>query len=394
MTKDEELAFLNAILNFQVPTIPKNTRFWMVRTQRGYFYNEFLARRFVALAWNNIDSKTDFSDSSRESLKDDILMEYEEISRPSMVINKCITFISEIKEGDILVIPSAGSKYITFASAGKYFEDELKTVELEHNVIYRIKNHDVDINDVSCPYKKRRHITLLRTISNEELNYSLGRAISNYHGVSNLDAYARQILNSLYNYYIFNNDISLVYNVKKTDPITPRELNSILYGTTEIFAQIAPEECLSTQITLNSPGEIVFNLTDVLSLLKNNWHLFFGLLIFLGGGSVLTFKVPGAIDVVKSIINIPNEQRIKKAEVQQKEAEVQQKELELYEKKIELYEKIKASGINPEALSQPLNALMNSCNSLNIEPIIVDDESAAILPEEVVMPESHDADEV
>lgn len=278
MTKDEELAFLNAILNFQVPTIPKNTRFWMVRTQRGYFYNEFLARRFVALAWNNIDSKTDFSDSSRESLKDDILMEYEEISRPSMVINKCITFISEIKEGDILVIPSAGSKYITFASAGKYFEDELKTVELEHNVIYRIKNHDVDINDVSCPYKKRRHITLLRTISNEELNYSLGRAISNYHGVSNLDAYARQILNSLYNYYIFNNDISLVYNVKKTDPITPRELNSILYGTTEIFAQIAPEECLSTQITLNSPGEIVFNLTDVLSLLKNNWHLFFGLL--------------------------------------------------------------------------------------------------------------------
>lgn len=129
-------------------------------------------------------------------------------------------------------------------------------------------------------------------------------------------------------------------------------------------------------------------------MLKNNWHLFFGLLIFLGGGSVLTFKVPGAIDVVKSIINIPNEQRIKKAEVQQKEAEVQQKELELYEKKIELYEKIKASGINPEALSQPLNALMNSCNSLNIEPIIVDDESAAILPEEVVMPESHDADEV
>ncbi|RHU80477.1 hypothetical protein DXC26_14905 [Clostridiaceae bacterium OM08-6BH] len=386
MTKDEELSFLNAILDFQVPIIPETTRFWMVRTQRGYFYNEFVTRRFVALAWNNIDSKTDFSESSKESLKDDILMEYEEISRPSMVINKCITFINEIKEGDILVIPSAGSKYITFALAGKYFEDNSKTVELEHTIIYRIKNHDVDINDVSCPYKKRRHITLLRTITNEELNYSLGRAISNYHGVSNLDTYARQILNSLYNYYIFNNDISLVYNVKKTDPITPRELNSILYGTTEIFADIAPEECLSTQITLNSPGEIVFNLKDVLNLLKDNWQYFFGMLIFLGGGSVLTFKVPGAIDVIKSIINIPNEQRIK-------EAEAQQKEIEIYEKKLELYQKIKASGIDPEALSQPLNALISSCNSLNVEPIVVDDASAAILPEEVVMPESHDADE-
>lgn len=386
MTKDEELSFLNAILDFQVPVIPETTRFWMVRTQRGYFYNEFVTRRFVALAWNNIDSRTDFSESSRESLKDDILMEYEEISRPSMVINKCVTFINEIKEGDILVIPSAGSKYITFALAGKYFEDNSKTIELERTVIYRIKNHDVDINDVSCPYKKRRHITLLRTITNEEVNYSLGRAISNYHGVSNLDTYARQILNSLYNYYIFNNDISLVYNVKKTDPITPRELNSILYGTTEIFADIAPEECLSTQITLNSPGEIVFNLKDVLNLLKDNWQYFFGMLIFLGGGSVLTFKVPGAIDVIKSIINIPNEQRIK-------EAEAQQKEIEIYEKKLELYQKIKASGIDPEALSQPLNALISSCNSLNVEPIIVDDESAAILPEEVVMPESHDADE-
>ena len=298
----------------------------------------------------------------------------------------CSWLINEIKEGDILVIPSAGSKYITFALAGKYFEDNSKTVELEHTVIYRIKNHDVDINDVSCPYKKRRHITLLRTITNEELNYSLGRAISNYHGVSNLDTYARQILNSLYNYYIFNNDISLVYNVKKTDPITPRELNSILYGTTEIFADIAPEECLSTQITLNSPGEIVFNLKDVLNLLKDNWQYFFGMLIFLGGGSVLTFKVPGAIDVIKSIINIPNEQRIK-------EAEAQPKEIEIYEKKLELYQKIKASGIDPEALSQPLNALISSCNSLNVEPIIVDDASAAILPEEVVMPESHDADE-
>ena len=386
MNKDEELSFLNAILDFQVPVIPETTRFWMVRTQRGYFYNEFVTRRFVALAWNNIDSRTDFSESSRESLKDDILMEYEEISRPSMVINKCVTFINEIKEGDILVIPSAGSKYITFALAGKYFEDNSKTVELEHTVIYRIRNHDIDINDVSCPYKKRRHITLLRTITNEELNYSLGRAISNYHGVSNLDMYARQILNSLYNYYIFNNDISLVYNVKKTDPITPRELNAILYGTTEIFADIAPEECLSTQITLNSPGEIVFNLKDVLNLLKDNWQYFFGMLIFLGGGSVLTFKVPGAIDVIKSIINITNEQRIK-------EAEAQQKEIEIYEKKLELYQKIKASGINPEALSQPLNALISSCNSLNVEPIIVDDESAAILPEEVVMPESHDADE-
>lgn len=58
-----------------------------------------------------------------------------------------------------------------------------------------------------------------------------------------------------------------------------------------------------------------------------------------------------------------------------------------------LYEKIKASGINPEALSQPIDAIVNGSKSLNIEPIIVNDEAAANLPEEAVMLESHDAEE-
>ena len=138
-------------------------------------------------------------------------MTFKEIHRPSTVINKCHSFIYEIKTNDILVIPSAKSSYITFALAGEYYEDDSKTLELEQNVIYRIDNHDVDINDVSCPYKKRRHMTLLRTVKNEELNYSLCRAISNYHGISNLDSYSKQILNALYNYYGETRSIENLY---------------------------------------------------------------------------------------------------------------------------------------------------------------------------------------
>ena len=50
-----ELELLDNILNFQPVIIPENTRFWMIRTQGGYFYNEFLSNSFVAIAWNNID---------------------------------------------------------------------------------------------------------------------------------------------------------------------------------------------------------------------------------------------------------------------------------------------------------------------------------------------------
>lgn len=74
--KHQELEILNAILNFEINSIPENTRFWMIRTQNGYFYNEFVTRKFVAIAWNNINETTDLSDQSKEYLKDEIVMKF------------------------------------------------------------------------------------------------------------------------------------------------------------------------------------------------------------------------------------------------------------------------------------------------------------------------------
>lgn len=386
MELHEENEVLNWIDTFSVPVIPRTKRFWMIRTKKGYFYNEFISKRFVALAWNNITQNTDFSESSRDSLKDDILMEFNEIQRPSTVINKCISFINEIHTDDILVIPSARSSYITFALAGDYFEDETKTVELEKNIIFRIENHDVDINDVSCPYKKRRHITLLRTVKNEELNYSLCRAISNYHGISSLDSYAKQILNTLYNYYMLENDISVVFSVRKQTPIGPRSINSLLYGATEFLSSIVPEKNISTQVTLNSPGDIIFLLDQVKEFLTNNWTVILGILILLGGGSAFSFKLPGIIEIIKSILSAKDDYRLK-------HAEADEKELQVLEKKLELYNKIKASGINPEALREPVDALASGCVALEVEPIALDDEAAATLSEEASMQESPDTED-
>ena len=65
MTKDEELSFLNAILDFQVPIIPETTRFWMVRTQRGYFYNEFVTRVLLHLLGTILTQKPIFLNHQR-----------------------------------------------------------------------------------------------------------------------------------------------------------------------------------------------------------------------------------------------------------------------------------------------------------------------------------------
>lgn len=382
-----ELEFLDNILNFQLKVIPESTRFWMIRTQKGYFYNEFISRNFVAIAWNNIDECTDFTQNSREQLKDEIIINFPEIKRPSTVINKCNNFINEVKEGDILVIPSKGSQYITFALAGEYFEDESKTVDLEKKVIYRIKNNDVDVNDVSCPYKKRRKISLLRTIRSDDVNVSLYRAISNYHGISNLDDYSYHILNELYNCYAYRNYTALVYNIRKITPIKPRELSSFIYGNSECLCRVIPEDNLSIQTELHSPGDAILLLKDMYTVAKDNWAIILGLLVMLGGGSAFSFKVPGLIDIIKKALLTPQE-------IKEKQIENDTKEVELQLKRLELQQKLRDSGINPESLITPLNAIVESTTSLHVEPITLENNLDEIISSISADEESIDIDEV
>ena len=68
----QEQTFLESILNFNLRIIDSNVHFWMIRTKKGYFYNEFISNGFVALAWNIVTEKTDFSIT--ETLKDQILL--------------------------------------------------------------------------------------------------------------------------------------------------------------------------------------------------------------------------------------------------------------------------------------------------------------------------------
>lgn len=358
-----ELKVLNEILNFKVKEIPSDTRFWMIRTKKGYFYNEFIGQKFVALAWNLITEETDFSESAEENLRDSILLEYPKIKRPKTVINKCKSFIEDVKVNDILVIPSQGSHYITFALAGEYFEDTSKSVELENKVIFRIEHKDVAINEVSCPYRKRRHITPIRTVKSEEINYNLYRAISNYHGISNFDNYSRYILSIMYNSYAFRNDLNIVYYVRQQGAIGPRHLSGLLYSTTEFLCKMnVNENKISTQINLNSPGPIDFSVLDTFNFLKNNYLPILGMMVVVGGGSFLTFKLPGIPQIIKDVFSIPTSIKKEKLETEKLELEVQQK-------KIELYDKIKSSGINPGDLNRLIEEIQNHADALNIQPV-------------------------
>lgn len=359
----DENKILDAILNFKIEEIDSETRFWMIRTKKGYFYNEFIANQFVAVAWNIITKDTVISEQTRGTIANRIITDYPDIKRPTTAINKCVSFINEIKENDIIIIPSEGSKYITFAKAGEYYEEEENTLEIEQSVIKKIENNDVLINEVSCPYRKRRHISIIMTLKSEDINPNLFRAISNHHGISNLDGYAKNILSNIYNAYTYNNDVNIVFNVRKTGPISPRLLSGILYGVSDYLNNIEIEdEKISAQMNINSPGPIVFDIAQIFNTLRDAFPYFVGMLVIVGGGSMLTFKMPGVLDIIKQILLLPEEKRKAKAEADGLE-------ISNFEKKMEIYEKIKSSGINPEDLKGSIEVVAENAVQLNVEPI-------------------------
>ena len=71
------------------------------------------------------------------------------------------------------------------------------------------------------------------------------------------------------------------------------------------------------------------------------------------------------------------------------------KEINLQTKRLELQQKIKDSGINPESLLAPLEAIVESTTSLQVEPINLNDNQPAICPSssENENEESNDTDE-
>lgn len=349
----------NFITNFSLKKIPSNIRFWMVRTKKGYFYNEFISKKFVALAWNNITITTNLEEDNSEGLNQLISLEYPEIKRPTLVINKCKSFIYEIKKGDILVIPSDGSKYITFAYAGDYYEEETKTPEVEKKIIGLIEHSEVIINEVNCPYRKRRHITPIRTIKNDELNYHLFKAISSYHGISNFDKYGTIILDHLFNYYTFNENTRLVFHVSKTNSITSTEFSGFLYSMNSILGNMnLDNNIITTQASVHSVGDIVFN---IYKSLADNYLILIAIAVILGGGNFLTVELPGIPAVLQKILSI-------KTNHQKEQAELDSIKLENLNKALDIKKKLNDANLTLDDLNN-IKLLADCSKSMKIIPI-------------------------
>ena len=360
MEEAYEAKFINDALEYTIRNISDNKWFWMVRTKKGFFFDEFIDNNYVALGWNTITQENDFGKSQEEVLKESIKNWYGD-SRPAGAINKCKSFIYDIHVGDYILIPNSGSEKIAIARAGEYYEDEKKGVKDELDVIPKIDNDEKEIIKVKCPYRKRRHIEVLKIISPALMSYNLRQAISNYHGLSNLDKYGEYILNCLYDCYIYKDNLNIAINVKQKNPLKPRQISKLLYSFTEFVCSISDVDNISTTINLNSPGSVRMKLKNaVLNITKAKWPLIF-IFIAITGGKVKDAELPGIIGTIREakMLNITVEKE--KIELEKEKEEVKTQQIENMAKVLELYKAAEEEGVDIEYILQQLETL----NSLN-----------------------------
>ena len=117
----------------QPQSVSSKTNFWMIRTKRGFFFDEFLQKKFIAIGWNLITKSmiepNKLTPTIEAGLKDDIKENYEE-KKPGTALQKCVKFCNTLKEGDIAVI--VGKDKVALAVIGEYFEEMSSDTSVEN----------------------------------------------------------------------------------------------------------------------------------------------------------------------------------------------------------------------------------------------------------------------
>lgn len=384
----QNIDFLQQSLGYSIREIPEGVKFWMVRTKMGYFYDEFVRNGFVALGWNIIKKDTDLRESALDGVKEQIWAIYGD-ERQMGPINKCKRFMNEIKVGDYFIIPNNGSSKLAIAIAGEYYEKDID-YEIERESIRKIENHECEITEIECPYRKRRKINVIKIVETNLASYDLRKAVSTYHGLSGFDNYAEDILNCIYDCYAYLGNVIITVNITKTDPIRPREISKLMYALTEYFCGIVEEDILSTTMNLNSPGQVRMKLKDGFnSLTKAKMPLVFAF-IAMTGGSAFGFELPGISGAIKDWKTMNIEIEKEQVELERTKLAADKEKIENVKLYIDLMENAEAEGVDTEYMAEQLDLFYNLDGTLHFEAHVINEIE---VKNEMINPKESDRNE-
>lgn len=345
----------------KIPEIKSDCHFWMIRTNDGVFFNEFISKQFIAIGWNLIKQDMfPLSKTRKELLEDEIKDKYK-TNIPGMAISKCEKFCFTLQKGDIGVI--TGKDQIAFAVIGDYYEEspERLTERLEISINQKVHDKLLSSETKECPYCKRRKVDVISIIHDrEKINPYLYKAmLLNKHSLSSLNQYSDTILSSCYDIYFWKGVLSFSFRIQTQDNISAIVLSNFIGSFASLLKGIE-EKDISVKTALHSPGDVVLQIGNWLSN-SSNYLWVFVILMALFGGKIGSIEFPSIWNVIKYFIERYDNQVSKQLD----------EEKRLLENK-RLQEEITALQLDNDKKRQmeaAVQCLSQACDTLEIRPI-------------------------
>lgn len=326
-----------------ITKIDSNRDYWFVRTQSGRYYEDFVNFSYIAIGYDAVnlkDIQAAYKDDKKKGfLAETIEKKYPEETRPNYIGNQLIDFVYNIKKGDIVVIPSASSTYI---SIGKVIETPIyQTTEFHENE--------------RCNFTKRKKIDWIKKDVNfKSLDPQLLNLKYSQRTITHIDDYLVSFIDrAISTLYIKENNAHLSFGIAREEHIGAYELFTTwteLLNITEDFGKKngiqVDKKGFDIRINVQSPGVIEF-----ISYSIGGMFVLSGLVAVIVGAEFNTkffwtshsFKTKGLLKSLTEYWDARQNIKLKK----------------------ELIEKVKAMKIKPEDISKILEKLGGQNDSQN-----------------------------
>ena len=276
----------NLLSLLKIPSVPENIHYWIIRTNGGDYYEDFTLHEYISISWDYVSLSILYTKDDDEIKR--LIEVYEKMSttpedsddesdgttkgKITAILNKINRFVFEIDKGDIILIPSKNSDRIAIAEViGDVYETE------NYVESYLQANPTTEI--VPCPYRKRRKIKILKTITKGQMDIYLAKGFNSQHALSSMDEYAPYINRTIYGIYSKGNELHTTLHAGHPNGLTLKELVELSTKLEETASSIA-QQCeipfdssqVEVKLNIHSPGliELIGSLSGagiVLSLL-------------------------------------------------------------------------------------------------------------------------------
>ena len=238
-----------------ISTVKTTRECWFVRTQGGDYYEDFLKNKYIAIGYDEINL-SDIKNASAGEVGKNILTEiikkkFPDEGRPGFISGQLVDFSYNISKGDIVIIPSYSSEYVSFGEVVEtpiYIEDKI-------------------LQNEECPFLKRKKIKWNKiNIKLEDLDSDFIPLKYSQKTITKLDGklttYVDRIITPI---FIKDNDAHLSLDIQRKEKIPAYELFETWIDLLELTEEFGKENELEIdkksfdlKINVESPGTIEF----------------------------------------------------------------------------------------------------------------------------------------